>query len=292
MSAATTIAVCGVTADGRMSVLSSSTTLVSKEGAINNRNGVDERGLILTKPFATTPTGTNPVTSGLILYLDATRTASYGGSGTTWNDISGASTPNPATLAGNPSFGSGSIANGSGSFTFNGDPGVFATTNQSNISLTTATFIAWVNPSAGNNNYQGLIFNRNGEGGSTAQPTGLNFRSNGYQVSYHWNNYDSYNSGLVVPQDQWSMIAVTISANKAVAYLCNGTNGIQSHENNVSHATVSNLNFFIATDPGGRSSSNNRNYKGKMGVAMIYNTTLSTQNITDIYNAQKAAFGL
>jgi hypothetical protein len=238
------------------------------------------------------PTGTNPVTNGLILYLDATRPASYGGSGTTWTDISGATTPNSATLEGNPSFGSGSIANGSGSFTFNGAAGVFATTSQTNISLTTATFIAWVNPSAGNNNYQGLIFNRNGEGGSNAPPTGLNFRSNGYQVSYHWNNYDSYNSGLVVPQDQWSMIAITISANKAVAYLCNGTTGIRSHENNVSHATVSNLNFFIATDPGGRLNSNNRNYKGKMGVAMIYNTTLSTQNITDIYNAQKVAFGL
>ena len=73
MSAATTISVCGVTADGRMSVLSSSTTLVSREGAINNRNGVDERGLILTNSVT-------PVTTGLMLYLDATKSASYGGS--------------------------------------------------------------------------------------------------------------------------------------------------------------------------------------------------------------------
>jgi hypothetical protein len=237
-------------------------------------------------------TGTNPVPNGLILYLDATQPTSYSGTGPTWSDISGTSTPNSATLVGNPTYGSGGTANGSGSITFTGAPGVFATTAQTNISLSTATFIAWVNPSAGNNGYQGIIFNRNGEGGSNAPPTGLNLRSNGYQVSYHWNNYDSYNSGLVIPQNQWSMIAITISANQAVAYLCNGTNGVQSNTNNVSHAPVSNLNFFIATDPGGRFNTNNRNFIGKIGTAMIYNTTLSTQNITDIYNAQKAAFGL
>jgi uncharacterized protein (TIGR02145 family) len=35
-----------------MSILETSTTLVSKEGALNNGNGVDDRGLLLTKPWA------------------------------------------------------------------------------------------------------------------------------------------------------------------------------------------------------------------------------------------------
>jgi uncharacterized protein (TIGR02145 family) len=51
-STATTIYICGRTANGQMSILETSTTLVSKEGALNNGNGVDDRGLLLTKPWA------------------------------------------------------------------------------------------------------------------------------------------------------------------------------------------------------------------------------------------------
>ena len=51
MSATTTISICGVTADGRMSLLTS-TALVSRDGATNNGNGIDERGLLLTVPWA------------------------------------------------------------------------------------------------------------------------------------------------------------------------------------------------------------------------------------------------
>ncbi len=69
--------------------------------------------------FVNSPTPNPPsVTNGLILYLDATQPESYSGSGSTWNDVSGQSPAGPATLVGNPTFGSGSLANGSGSFTF------------------------------------------------------------------------------------------------------------------------------------------------------------------------------
>ena len=47
MSEATTIAVCGVTADGRMRSNVNSALWVSPEGGINKGNGVDERGLKL-----------------------------------------------------------------------------------------------------------------------------------------------------------------------------------------------------------------------------------------------------
>jgi hypothetical protein len=50
-SPTTTISVCGLTAEGKMIPVLNSTTLVSKEGAINNGKGIDERGLILTKPM-------------------------------------------------------------------------------------------------------------------------------------------------------------------------------------------------------------------------------------------------
>lgn len=60
-STPTTITNCGVTADGSMSPLETSTTLVSKEGAKNNGKGIDENGKILSKPWVygtvTTATG-------------------------------------------------------------------------------------------------------------------------------------------------------------------------------------------------------------------------------------------
>ena len=90
------------------------------------------------------------VTNGLILHLDA---ANYSGAGTTWNDLSTQS--NTATLVGSPTL-SASPA----SFTFG--PNKHATTTKSNISLTTATFIAWVNPSQTQGSYTGILFNRSG----------------------------------------------------------------------------------------------------------------------------------
>jgi len=60
-STATTIYECGRTADGRMIIVEGSTTLVSRDGSINNGKGVTESGKIVTKPWSygtvTTATG-------------------------------------------------------------------------------------------------------------------------------------------------------------------------------------------------------------------------------------------
>jgi uncharacterized protein (TIGR02145 family) len=62
-----------VTADGRIVVLEDSTTIVSKEGAINNGNGVDERGKIVVKTYGTVTTATGRI--WLDRNLGATRVA-------------------------------------------------------------------------------------------------------------------------------------------------------------------------------------------------------------------------
>jgi uncharacterized protein (TIGR02145 family) len=60
-STTTSINTCGRTATGQMSILETSTTLVSKDGSLNNGKGVDSRGSILSKPWVygtvTTRTG-------------------------------------------------------------------------------------------------------------------------------------------------------------------------------------------------------------------------------------------
>ena len=218
------------------------------------------------------------VTNGLILYLNA---SSYTGTGTIWNDNSGQN--NTGTLVGSPAFTSSPA-----SFTF--DANKHAATTKSDISLTTATFIAWVNPSQTQGSYTGVIFNRRGNGGSTVNATGLDLYTSN-SVGYHWNDAVAtynWNSNLFVPNNVWSMIAITISANSATAYLCNA-NGISSASNSNSHSTLTGLNFYIACDPADKST---RAFVGKIATAMIYNTALSSTDITTVYHAQKATFGL
>lgn len=239
-------------------------------------------------PFIDVPTGTNPVTTELKMYLDATRTLSYSGSGTTWSDISGVTPANNVTLSPKLIFGQSSRNNGSGSFTFDGTSGAYATPTGA-ISLTTATFIAWVNPAVGCPDYSGIIMNRGGGNGSVTgillggKPSG----SQEHYILYNWNNEDQCPQTLLVPNNQWSMLAVSISSNKAEVYLFNAA-GSSTQSRNFSHAGSNNNRFWIGRDP----LSEVRNYRGKIGTAMIYNAALTSQNITDIYNAQKMAFGL
>ena len=254
-------------------------------------------GFIKSRGFTNIPTGDNPVTNNLALYLDATRTASYSGTGSTWNDISGQSPAGPATLVGSPTFGSGSIANGSGSFTFAANKNAYTTktyTIQQAI-----TFIAWINPSqtvggSGNSQCSGIIVRRwdpTNQGGAT----GL-FLWEGNALGYDWtNNYYGVRFGLTVPNNEWSMVAISVNSTQVSAYLCKAsgitTNTVlKSHQNLTdpidrkpdSHFTIG----YDAYSPA------NRALVGKIATAMVFYTPLSKDEITSIFNAQKAAFGL
>ena len=81
MSAATTISVCGVTADGRMRAITSPTTLVSHEGGVNFGTGVSELGTTVNATGISTTLGTigatTAVVSGVISSTNA-RTTSIG----------------------------------------------------------------------------------------------------------------------------------------------------------------------------------------------------------------------
>ena len=250
-----------------------SSTLYYAKSFVSNSAGINYGNVV---NFTTsTP---SIITNNLILHLDP---ANYSGSGTTGSDLS--TQNNTATLVGSPVYTSSPA-----SFTFGAN--VIATTTKSNISLSTATFIAWVNPSQTQGAYTGVIFNRYGNSGSTAYATGLDLYTSN-SVGYHWNDNAStynWNSGLNVPNNVWSMIAITVNANSATAYLCNA-NGISSAVNNNAHSTLTGLNFYIACDPADKSS---RAFTGKIGKAMIYSGALSASEISSTFNALKSNYGL
>jgi len=219
-------------------------------------------------------------TNNLILNLNA---SAYSGSGTSWSDAS--SQNNNATLVGSPTYTSSPA-----SFTF--APNKYALSSTLINSFASATFIAWVNPSQTQGNYTGLIFSRSPNSGATAPATGLNFYTNN-SIGYSWHdNPSSYNwdSGLQATVGAWSMIAVTISSSSAIAYLFNASNptGL-SRTNTVSHPTLTGLKFYIGAEP---FDLNTRAFLGKMGTAMVYTNALTQADISNIFNAQKSAFGL
>jgi hypothetical protein len=226
--------------------------------------------------------GPNIITNGLVLQLDAANAKSYPGSGTVWRDLSGNN--NSGSLVNGPTFNS---ANG-GSLTFASGRNV--TTALSNISLSSATFISWIYPTQTQSQYTGIIFNRIGNGASTAAATGLNLYVNN-SVGYHWGDTVAtynWNSGLLVPNNVWSMIAVSIISTTAIAYLCQST-GITTATNTTSHGALSGLNFFIACDP---SYTTTRVFIGNIATSQIYNRALSSDEILQNFNATKARFNL
>jgi hypothetical protein len=213
-----------------------------------------------------------------MLYLDATKSASYGGSGTTWNDISGQLPAGSATLVGSPPF-------SSGSFTF-GD-NMNASTSKTYTIDSEISLIAWVNPSQIQSAFTGVIFRRTSyDGGGTGM-----FIS-GNNLHYDWDNQHwSWRSDLLVPTNQWSMIVITVNASSVTAYLCKAS-GITSASNITSHELLTErgaTNFHIGYDPYSPSA---RAVKGKMGTVMVYSVALSSSDITTIFNDQKASFGL
>ena len=238
-----------------------------------------------TLPFENVPTAANPVTNGLMLYLDATRSASYSGSGNSWADISGLTPAGNATLVGNPVFGSSSLANGSGSFTFGTN--VNAVTTKTYTIDNEITYIAWVNPSQ---SFDGGVIVRRTDPGFGSGATSL-YLSNS-NLSYDWDNANwGWRSNLNVPNNQWSMIVIAVNAGSVTAYLCNSS-GIASVSSGRGHSSLASkpaTNFHIGYDPYNTAG---RAFKGKMGTAMVYSVALTSADITAIFNAQKASFGL
>jgi hypothetical protein len=85
------------------------------------------------------------------------------------------------------------------------------------------------------------------------------------------------------------MIAISVTASSFTAYLCNAS-GISSESRQGGYSSLTSkgaTNFHIGLDP-----YPGREFRGKMGTAMVYSVGLSTADITSIFNDQKASFGL
>lgn len=218
--------------------------------------------------------GPKIVTDGLVMCLDAGNAKSYSGSGTTWTDIS--RNGRNGTLTNGPTF---SAANG-GSIVFDGADDFVQCTGS--IVTSAATFLVWIYRNGNQGQWDGVLFSRG------TNVTGLNIYT-ANQLGYTWNdasNTYSWDSGLTVPNLEWSLCAVSVSSTFATAYLCQ-RNGITSALRSVSHASTTLDDIKIGQDDLG-----GRFFTGNIAVAQIYNRALSRDEIIQNYNATKGRFKL
>jgi hypothetical protein len=218
-------------------------------------------------------TSSQIVTSGLQLYLDAGNASSYSGSGTTWTDLS--VNGRNGTLTNGPTY---SSDNG-GSIVFDGSNDFVQCTGS--LTVTAATFVTWIRRNGNQGQYDGILFSR-----GTTNTTGMDFQVSN-QIGYTWNdagNTYGWQSGLVVPNLTWCMIAVSVTSTAATAYLCQ-TSGITTATNTVSHTSSVLNDIKIAWDD-----ATARYFTGNIAIAQIYNIALSSGEISQNFQADRGRF--
>jgi hypothetical protein len=215
--------------------------------------------------------------SGLVLHLDAGNTASYSGSGTTWNDLSG--NGSNVTLT-STSF---SSANG-GSIVFNGTTS-YADFNANVGSTNVVTVEMWVKTN------------------SLTTPTGMYFGfglydawTSGGNIGYNTSAGDQHgissrqvdSLGIIGSWKHMVFVMYTGSKTNNKIYV-NGESQTMSYSSGTFSAANATFNAGA-----GRISSwrNDLNWRMNMNVAnfKIYNRELTQQEITNNFNANKSKF--
>lgn len=147
--------------------------------------------------------------------------------------------------------------------------------------VTNLTISAWVNPNSTVAN-SGILFCR--EGTTVA---GLVIGTNGASLGYNWNNNAStynFNSGITVPPNIWSFVAVAITPSNATLYLIN-TNTFQTAVNTVTNPPLPFDGHSLIGDDALDSDAGTRVFDGFIDDVAIFTNSLSISQLIDLYAA-------
>jgi titin len=160
---------------------------------------------------------------------------------------------------------------------FNYTSGSYLTMPALNLDTNTVTIVGWINPTGTQAGWSGIAFCR---GGTTC--AGLHFgpESNPNELRYTWNNsrWDK-STGLAAPAGQWSFVALVVTPTNGTIYL--GTAGVLNSyiDTNDLPSQAFDASLLIGFDP----SSGSRLFRGVIDEVAIYNRSLSSPEIQQLY---------
>jgi hypothetical protein len=221
-----------------------------------------------------------PVSSDMLLYLDAGNSASYPGTGTTWTDLSPNannatgltgttySSLNGGYLSFNGTTGSGSLVANKYNPTYTGKT-VFVAGNLTSIG--SGTFRAFLGSSAGGRNFNLYMYSPS---------------SGVYQLHYSTGPSGSFSGSfsgnLSYTPGNWFTAAVTQATDGTTIYYLNGQQ--------VSQNTVSFSQFLSgSTENVGRA---DNFWNGPLPIICVYSTALTATQILGNHNSVRGRYGL
>lgn len=211
------------------------------------------------------------VTNNLVFCLDAANAKSYGGTGTTWNDLSGKN--NNGTLVNTVTY---STAN-SGRMVLNGGYITVANTGAvSNLSNVLSASV-WVNPLIIDNNYRRFIAGD----GFPNQKWYMEF--NGVNIGKVLVGPGGYNSTITLTTNTWYNLTTVWNGTQSLLYI----NGVLDQTVSVAGPAFTANGIGIGADFNGSSP-----FNGYIAESRVYNKALTASEVRQNFNALRGRFGI
>ena len=151
-----------------------------------------------------------------------------------------------------------------------------------NLNSNILTLTAWVNRNGSQSAWSGIFFNR-----ANATVSGLHFGT-ANELRYTWNGSAStynWNSGLTVPNNQWTFVALVIEPARARIFMA--TNGVlASATNSVANA----VQAFDGTSYLGQDSTGGRFFNGLLDEVQFYNQALTPAQLGQLASPPAITF--
>ena len=217
------------------------------------------------------------VTSGLVLHLDAGKTASYPGTGTTWTDIS--SSAMTATLQ-NATYSSIS----GGHFAFNGSNSAAVIPNNTVLDTQSLSIEVWMSP-ASSLSQQGFWFEK---GTVNAQYSFFMYSGIIYWRMAGGALDTTATVSTYITLNNWYHMVGTHKAGEQKVYVNNSVVASNTGSVTISPSTAG----VSIGNANGYASPSSYPFNGRIAVVRVYNKALTATEVQQNYNDQKARFGL
>jgi hypothetical protein len=150
-----------------------------------------------------------------------------------------------------------------------------------NLNTNTVTMTAWIHPNDAQSDYAGILVSSSDAGFAY----GGDFSGNAGQLIYWWNLGTTYTfvSGLTIPPNQWSFVAVVVEPAKATLYL--GTsNTLSTAVNPIAHSSDS-WGIGTAQIGGHGNTPDFRIFSGSIDEVAVFNYAFTPAEVSSLFQA-------